>query len=414
MYIFCTVCHIFSNMLWRKKEQERVYLDWAAASPLLPAAKAAMMPWLDTEWGNASAIHQEGQKARDAVEAARSTVAASLQVRPEFITWTASGTESNNIAILGTVLAEAAKGRMFADMEVITTNIEHPSVMQTMKSLERQGVTVRYVPVSEDGVISQVNLQAALSEKTVLVSVSYINSEVGTIQPLHKISKTIKAAEATFNTDILLHVDAAQAPLWVSCQFTATYADLLTLDAGKCCGPKGVGVLVRSRRAHPTSVQYGGGQEDGLRPGTENVAGIVGAAVAIEWAQTGWRARSESVSSVRDAAIDYLGNEIPEVMVNGATSSSGDRVANNINISIPGLDTEFAAVVLDSHGFAVSTKSACSGAGGGVSTVVKEMTNDTARAESTLRITLGPDTEFKQLQNAATVLKQHTQQMSEY
>lgn len=392
------------------KQDQRVYLDWAAATPLLPAAKAAMEPWLTDNFANPSAIHKEGQAARDAVEAARGRVAAALQVRPEFVTFTGSGTESNNIALLGTILAEVANCRPFTDMEVVSTAIEHPSITQTIAALERRGVVVRYVGVTETGVIKIDELTAALSEKTVLVSTSYVNSEIGSIAPLHKIKKAITAAEAKFGTQILFHVDAAQAPLWQNCQFDTTHADLLTLDAGKCCGPKGVGILIRSKRATPVSVIYGGGQERGLRPGTENVAGIVGAAEALVWAQAGWRERTDIVRTVRDQAISHLQTEISKAVLNGAAGS--DRVANNINISIPGLDTEFAAIVLDTHGFAVSTKSACSGAGGGESVVVKATTNDPARAASTLRITLDPNTTLEQLERLTEVLQQHIKKMS--
>jgi cysteine desulfurase len=157
---------------------------------------------------------------------------------------------------------------------------------------------------------------------------------------------------------------------------------------------------------------FGGGQESGLRPGTENVAGIVGAGVAFSWAQASWRERAEQVQVVRDEVISYLHTELPEVILNG--SHGEERVANNINISLPGIDTEFATVVLDTHGFAVSTKSACSGAGGGESAVVREISGDPARATSTLRITLGTNTLIDQLKDLVTVLKAHIQKVKQY
>jgi len=391
---------------------DRVYLDWAAATPLLPAAKFAMEPYLTECFGNPSAIHAEGQLCRNAVEEARATVAAAVQVRPEFITFTSGGTEGNNLAIFGVVESLAQSGRSYESMTVITTKIEHPSVGETCAALKRRGVGVRYAQVTETGKVDLEHLRTLLDESIVLFSTALINSEIGTIQPAHAIRKILKTAEEQYGTVMLFHLDAAQAPLWVNCQFDSLSSDFVTLDAAKCSGPKGVGALIRSRRTNLSPVVYGGGQESGLRPGTENVAGIVGAAVALSEAQDNYQTRSESVSAIRDQAIELIQTELPQVLINGAIADG--RVANNINISIPGLDTEFAAVVLDKHGFAVSTKSACSGAGGGASTVVQETTADPARAASTLRITLGPDTTREQLQSLTAVLKQHVKQMSQY
>ncbi len=389
-----------------------MYLDWAAATPLLPEAKAAMLPFLSGDFGNPSAIHKEGSVARQAVEGARDKVARTFKVRPEFITFTSGGTEANNIAILGSIKKLVESGSEYCDLEVVTTKIEHPSVSRAFDELESLGVKVKYVAVDETGLINLTALRELLSAKTALVSVSYINSEIGTIQKLHAIKKVLKEAEEVYGNSILFHVDAAQAPLWVNCQFDTTQADYLALDAAKCCGPKGVGVLVQSRRAAVSPVTFGGGQEAGLRPGTENVAGVVGAAVALEAAQADWKSRQETISLVRDQAIKYLLAEVPEALINGAFGA--DRVANNINISLPLYDTEFMAVVLDKHGFAVSTKSACSGAGGGESAVVKEISADPSRAASTLRITSGSDTTLKDLQRLTAVLRKHLDKMSAY
>jgi len=386
---------------------QRVYLDWAAATPLLSAAHEAMQPFLTDSFANPSAIHREGQEARDAVEAARVQVASVLQVRPEFVTFTGSGTEANNIAILGTIEQLRQSGAAYSDMEIISTVIEHPSVTRTLAHLAVLGVAVRDVAVKESGVIDLNALRELVSEKTVLLTTHYINSEIGTIQPTRAIKKIMREAAP----DALLHIDAAQAPLWVSCQFESVGADLLSLDAGKCCGPKGVGMLIRKRGVELAPTIYGGGQENGLRPGTENVAGIVGVATAIEWAQASWRERANAVRVVRNQAVEHLLQEIPGAVLNGADCTSDNRVANNINISIPGLDTEFATVVLDKHGYSVSTKSACSGAGGGASAVVLATTGDLMRAASTLRITPGSGTFLEHLQDLTTVLKDHTQQM---
>ncbi|MFT5831751.1 MAG: cysteine desulfurase [Candidatus Paceibacteria bacterium] len=393
-------------------KSDRIYLDWAAATPLSKNALVAMMPYLSGKWGNPSAIHAEGQVTRNAVEEARQTIATAVQVRPEFVTFTSGGTEGNNLAIFGVIESLAQSGRAYESMAVITTKIEHPSVGETCTALKRRGVQVRYVQVTETGKVDLEHLRTVLDKSVVLFSTALINSEIGTIQPAHAIRKILKTAEKQFDTEVFFHLDAAQAPLWTNCQFDSLSADFVILDAAKCCGPKGVGTMIRSRRTNIVPVVHGGGQESGLRPGTENVAGIVGAAIAIKEAQGDYQTRAESATAIRDQAIEHIQSKLPQAVINGARG--GDRVANNINISIPGLDTEFAAVVLDKHGFAVSTKSACSGAGGGASTVVLETTADPSRAASTLRITLGPDTTLDQIKALTVILKQHIEQMSQY
>ncbi|MCA9357809.1 cysteine desulfurase [Candidatus Kaiserbacteria bacterium] len=388
-----------------KKEQgERVYLDWAAATPLLPETKAAMEPYLGDVFGNASAIHKEGQVAKRALEEAREKVARALQVRPEFVTFTGGGTEGNNLAIMGTIMRLRANCREFSDMEIITTAIEHPSITETMRALARRGVVIKQAPVDEAGKVKLAEFKKLLTGKTVLVSLAYANSEIGVVQPLHHIKKHIKEAAAAFKTEIRLHVDAAQAPLWLSCQFDTTSADLLVLDTAKCCGPKGAGVLVRARSVELVPYQFGGGQEAGLRPGTENVASAVGAAVAIEVAQGDWRARAERARTIRDTGIAAIMAAVPQAILNGPEGE--ERLANNINISIPGLDTEYAAVWLDARGFAVSTKSACAGAGGSESMVVRTISDNAARASSTLRFTIGPSTTVEDLQKLAAALRE--------
>lgn len=393
---------------WENKES-RVYLDWAAATPLLPEAKAAMEPFLDRNWGNPSAIHKEGQSARLAVETARANIARALQVRPEFVTFTGGGTEGNNLAIFGIIESLRSEGKTYTDMQVLTTPIEHPSIARAMEKLATFGVSVEYVAVDSEGVVVVSDLQQKLSSKTVLCSLAYANSEIGVVQPLHRIKKLLQQAEQQFGTTIFFHVDGAQAPLWLSCQFETVGADVLVLDAAKCCGPKGVGVAICSRRVSLRPVLLGGGQEQGIRSGTENVLGIVGAGVAFAAAQANWRARAEHARAVRDKGIALLLETISGSVRNGPVGEQ--RLANNINISIQGIDTEYAAVWLDAKGFAVSTKSACAGAGGGESLVVKAISADAARARSTLRLTLGPDTTIADIERFSKALQTHVTQM---
>lgn len=393
------------------KQNERVYLDWAAATPLSPHAFSAMEPFLYEQFANPSSVHADGVFARKAVENARAQIASAVQVKPEFVMFNGGGTEGNNLSIFGVIEYERKSGREYCDMEVVTTKIEHPSVTGAVEKLSELGVIVKYLKVDEAGKVELSHLQELLSDKTVLVSCSYANSEIGTIQPLHSIRKIIRTQETQVGISIYFHVDAAQAPLWLSCQADSVGADFLVLDAAKACGPKGVGVLVLSKRAKLSPITFGGGQENSLRPGTENVPGIVGAGVALREAQAHFKERVEKISQVRDGTIAYIAEKLPTAILNGATGR--ERLANNINISIPGLDTEYTAVVLDSKGFAVSTKSACSGSDGGESKVVREISSNPDRAGSTLRLSLGPDAAPEQLKEAVDIIVEHANRMRE-
>ncbi len=392
--------------------KKRIYLDYAAATPLSPEAATVMQKVSGQVYGNPSAVHQEGQVARAAVENARKLVAQTVQVKPEYVTFTSGGTEANNIAIIGLVEKWVEEGRQYNDMSIVTTKIEHPSVTNACLALEKRGVEIQFVKVDKTGQVDKEHLSSLLSGRTVLVSVAYANSEIGTIQPLHQIMKIVRAAEAEHSAKIMTHIDAAQAPMWLNCQFDSLGADLVSLDFAKCGGPKGVGVLLRSRRVKLSPVLFGGGQESGLRSGTENVTGIVGGAAAFAAAQNKYKVVAEKTAKVRDEGMRLMLAIDEHLIINGVAGD--DRIANNINISIPGVDTEYLTVWLDKKGFAVSTKSACSGSGGGESVVVREISpralppaQVTARASSTLRITLGPETTIQNLKKLVEEIKNH-------
>jgi len=390
-------------MKFLTSKKRRIYLDYAAATPVRQRVLDSMQRFYRDDFANPSAIHQEGVRARTAINDAREKIARTLKVRPEHVYFTGSGTESNNIAILGTIEAKKQEGVAYADMEVISTPLEHPSVLKTLEHLQSLGVTVVYVGVSDEGLIRIKSVQQLLSEKTVLVTFAYVNSEIGVIQEVGKITRAVRAFEKKHAVHIYVHTDAAQAPLWLSCEIDRLTVDLLTLDAGKCYGPKGVGVLVLRHGVTLMPVSYGGPQEGGLRPATENVAGIVGAAEAIVLAQSQYEIRAQKVHKLRDYMIEEL-LKIDRVVLNG---SKEQRVANNINISIPGIDSEFAVVVLDEKGIACSTKSACSGAGGGGSSVVLAISHDDARASSSIRFSLGEETTHTEIKRAVFVLSGH-------
>ncbi len=394
-------------------EGDRIYMDYAAATPLRHEVWESMRPIYRDVFGNASGVHKEGQRARRLIEEAREKVARQLQIRTEDVIFTSGGTEANNLAIKGVIEAFRAEGVEYSDMEIITTTLEHPSLFDTCRALKASGVTVHEVSVNEDGLIVIAEFEKLLNEKTVLVATSLINSEIGVIQDTRKLKRLMKEKAP----QAVLLVDGAQAPLWENCQLEKIGADILTLDAGKFYGPKGVGALARRHGVSLASVTEGGGQEAGLRPGTENPASVVGFNVAFTIAQENFERRREGVRELQKYFFEKVTKEIPEAIINGSVS---ERVANNINISIPGLDTEFAVVVLDEHSIAASTKSACSGAGGGESRVVKTISGDArpdkpggqaARATSTLRFTLGETSNKQEIDTVIQVLKDHIEKM---
>lgn len=384
-------------------KKKRIYLDYASATPVRGEVVEAMMPYFSSMYGNAGAIHHEGVAARAAITQSREVLAKVLHVREEGIIFTGSGTESNNLAILGAVEARRKEGVPYTDMEVISTKIEHASVLEVLKHVEQLGVTVTYVSLDASGLIDVNSLKESLSPKTILVTFAYANSEIGVVQQVGKLSRVVRSYEKVQSTKILIHLDAAQAPLWLPCALDALLVDVLSLDAGKCYGPKGVGVLAMRHGVRLHSILFGGSQEGGLRPSTENTPLIIGATKALVIAQEHYKTRSEQVAQLRDAFMSLV-TAIEGVVVNGSVS---DRIANNINISIPGIDSEFAVITLDEKGIACSTKSACGGAKGDGSSVVRLISGDETRATSTIRFTLGEDTTLAELKCVAQELKAH-------
>ena len=386
-------------------QNKRIYLDYASATPVRGEVLAAMMPHFDVDFGNASAIHAEGRRAHAAVEDARLRLARLLVVRPNGVTFTSGGTEANNLALFGAV---AASGRTSAECEIIVTETEHPSILETAKALASRGVGVRYAPVQEDGRIDMVAFSALVSPQTVLVSCAYANSETGVVQDLRALVRVVQEYNRTHQANILVHTDASQAPLWLPLGMDALGVDMMTLDTGKCYGPKGLGVLARKHGVPLVHQVYGGSQEGGLRAGTENTALIVGGVEAIRIAQEGLERRVRHVVDLRDRLCSMLEAELG-VVVNG---SRQHRLVNNVNISCMGMDTEYAVVYLDTHGVAVSTRSACGTGDTSGSHVVRAMTHDDARAKSTLRITLGEATTEADIAVCVARLKEWHQLMA--
>lgn len=389
-------------LFWKNsKKAPRIHLDYASATPVCDEVYAAMEPYIRGMWVNPSALYAEGVALRTVIENSRERLARTLNVRPRDITFTSGGTEANNLALIGVIEAQHKEGRAYADMEIIATRLEHPSIMETLSYLEGRGVVITYVPVDAEGLIDIRVLETLLHTKTVLVTFAYVNSEIGVVQDVKKITRMVRKWNEVHGVRVLVHTDASQAPLWLPCALDMLGVDMMTLDAGKCYGPKGVGVLVHRQWVEIVSIAHGGGQEAGLRSGTESLPLIVGCVTALVRAQAGWQSRSVKAAALRDRLIALLTTAIPSAMLNGSLTA---RVANNVNISILGLDTEYAVIWLDAKGIAASTRSACGAQGSTGSSVVRAMTHDEARATATLRFTLGEATTEKELIAATRIL----------
>lgn len=390
----------------------RIYLDFASATPVLPGVARAVYTAMEEISGNPSATHEEGRRAHDALQAARVETARALSVKPEELVFTSGGTESNNLAIRGVVRALKNRGVAYTDMHVVTSTIEHASILEAVAMVEELGVRTTYITPAFDGVVTPDSVLDVLTPETVLVSIAHVNSETGSVSSIGEISQMLErykergvskfkevAPEFSFP---VFHTDAAQSPLYLDASPHVLKADLVSYDAQKIQGPKGVGVLYRDFSVPISAITGGGTQERSIRPGTENVPGIIGAAVAFTVAKQHRLKREESVRKLRDWFIEKLLKEIPEAKLVGHPKR---RIANNALFAIPGVDGEYLAVLMDTEGISVTPRSACGGSGGGFSHVVRELTGDMELSKGTIRFSLGPDTEEWELAEAIRALK---------
>lgn len=353
-----------------------IYLDNAATTPLIPEALDAMLPFLTENYANPSGIYRSADQARKAVREAGRKLAALLSCSPTEIFFTGSGTESDNTALRGVAESMKGKGR-----RIITSKIEHPAVLNTCKYLEGQGFELIYLEVSKDGLVAVDSLKKALTEDTILVSVMAANNEVGSLQPIKELAKVAHEAGALF------HTDAVQALGNIELNVRELGVDLMSLSAHKIGGPKGVGALYKSEKVNITPLLLGGGQERGLRSGTENVAGIVGFGVAAEFAAEGLkRGRNKTESELRDYLLNRLLNEIEDIHVNGSMT---ERLPGNINISVPGAEAQTMLVMLSAEDLCASGGSACSSQSGKPSHVLTAMGLPEDYIRGALRLTLG-------------------------
>lgn len=377
------------------KIMKQIYLDYASTTYIDPCVLQKMKPYLTIGYGNASALYSLGRQARIAIEKARQEVAKILGASSQEIIFTGSGTESVNSAIFGIAGAYKDKGN-----HIVISKIEHKAVLESAKKLEKEGFRVTYLNVDSAGLVKLDELKKALNKKTILVSIMYANNEIGTIQPVKKVSKIIRR----FRKDSILpafHSDACQAAGALSLRADNLGVDLLTLNGSKIYGPKGVGCLYVNKNYKIEPLIVGGHQEMGLRAGTENTALIVGLAEALKLAER-WREKeSRRLRKLRNYFIKKTLKTIPHCQLNGHHRK---RLPNNLNFSIAGVEGESLVLKLDQRGIAASTGSACTSAELTPSHVLLALGLPEDLAHDSLRLTLGRKTSKKDLEYVLMVL----------
>jgi cysteine desulfurase len=337
--------------------KKRINLDYASLTPIDKRVLFVMNKYSLDKFANPGAWYKEGVSAKKSVDTARKNISQLLSAHADEIYFTSGGTEANNIAILGSINSLHKKGVAFDDMHIIISAIEHSSVIECANHAKELGVGVDILPVDNKGVIKIDELKKLIRPQTILVSIMMVNNEIGTVQPIKDITKIIRKARenSIFDSDKkypLLHTDASQAFLLEKINLVEQSVDLLTLDSSKVYGPRGIGALYIRRDTPISPVIFGGGQEKGIRSGTENLPAIMGFAKALEIAKNSREENREKFISLREYFVNSLKSIGKDISING----EGIHI---INISIPGIDSEFFVLQLDANGIACSTKSSC-------------------------------------------------------
>ena len=376
--------------------QKLIYLDHAATTPLRSEVLEAMLPYLSERYGNPSSIYMLGQEARKAVDDAREKVAQVLHCRASEVVFTSGGTESDNTALKGAAFALNPTGN-----HIITTAIEHHAVLHTCHQLEQLGYRVTYLPVDSQGMVDPDDVARSIDDKTTLVSVMYANNEIGTVQPVAEIAKSVKERARGLNRSIVVHTDAVQAPGFLDLDVRSLGVDMLSLSAHKFYGPKGTGVLYVRRGTPFEPQQMGGGHERQRRSGTENVPGIVGAGEALRLAEEERPWLRGHCLPLRDRLITGIGERVDGAHLNGHPT---ERLANNVNFSFEGVEGESILLGLDFAGVCASSGSACSSASLEPSHVLVAMGIPADLAQGSLRLTLGKSNTEEDVEYALSAL----------
>ena len=360
-----------------------VYLDHAGTTPLDAKVLEAMIPYFSQHFGNPSSLHTVGQEARYALDEARERVAGVLNCRPREVVFTGGGTESDNAAIHGVATALHETGN-----HIITSSVEHHAVLHACQYLESQGFEVTYLPVDAEGMVQPESVYNAINERTTLVTIMYGNNEIGTINPISEISKSIKERAGELSRTIVFHTDAVQAAGYLDLDVASQGVDLLSLSGHKFHGPKGTGVLYIKRGTPYLPLIHGGGQERERRSGTENIPGIIGLSLALESANAIREETGQRCSALRDRIIGSVLEQIPGTRLNGHAT---ERLPNNANFSFTGVEGEPILLGLDVAGIAASSGSACSSGSLEPSHVLLALGQLAETARGSLRLTLGRD-----------------------
>ena len=374
-----------------------IYLDNAASTPIHKEVLEEMLPYLKEQYGNPSSIHEMGRFSYKAVQHARKQIANLISANPNEIFFTSGGTESNNTAING--IAHTNKGS-----HIITSSIEHEAVLEPCKKLEKEGFTITYLPVNNEGLINPEDIKKSINENTCLVSIMFANNEVGTIQPIKEIS------EICHKKNILFHSDAIQAVGKVKINVNELGIDLLSISSHKINGPKGVGALYIKSGVNIEPFILGGGQENGFRSGTENVASIVGFGKACNLINHNFEKNSALIRHLRDLLVSKILNEIPHVTVNGHPER---RIPNNAHFTFLGINGEDLIIKLDENGISASTGSACSVKTKKASHVLKAMGFSHEQIAGSLRLTVGIDNKISEIEKTLFVLKKVIRELRE-
>lgn len=399
--------------------KKRIYLDYASATPILPEALRAMN-FAERLFANPGAIHKDGVAARKTLESAREEIARELGCRARQITFTSGLTESNNLAILGHARKLRLSGKALEETHWVVSSIEHDSVLECFAEVERLGGTVSFIDPDKDGRFSPEILQRALRPETIFVSIGWANNEIGVVQPLSELARTLRGHEG--KGKILFHSDAGQAPLYLSPQVHTLGVDMLSLGGGKLYGPRSCGALYVEELNTLAPILLGGGQERGLRAGTEDVVPVVGFAKAFGIISAEQKTENIRLRKLRDLLATELQASIPGLIINGNLKHV---LPHMLNISIPSISSEYIVLALDRKGIAISTKSACRAgensshvvaalalaaesllrppklqAKGGAKAAGKEW-----RARNTLRLSLGRETTKRDIARGIEALK---------
>ena len=352
----------------------RIYADNAATTKMSRTAIDAMLPYLETVYGNPSSLHTVGQEAKEALEDARTRIAALLGAAPREIYFTSGGSEADNQAIRSAAILGKRKGKT----HIISTAFEHHAVLHTLKKLEKEGFTVTYLDVHENGLVTAEQVEAAITPETCLVTIMYANNEIGTIQPIRAIGAVCR------NAGVLFHTDAVQAVGHIPVNVAEDNIDMLSLSAHKFHGPKGIGVLYAKRGIILSSLIEGGAQERNKRAGTENIPAIMGMAAAMEEAVRNLPETMPRVTALRDRLIAGL-NEIPHGALNG---DAKNRLPGNVNFCFEGIEGESLLLLLDDRGVCASSGSACTSGSLDPSHVLLAIGRPHEVAHGSLRLTL--------------------------